>query len=224
VLQTRTVARASLSPSARIRKDESEHDHHYANHTCYCLCRSRCGQSDPATASARRQAEFSNQAAGLVQLCQQLKTIPHIHVVVWKPPVAMSDCWSKPCTKRKFPSRSPTPHKCAAAGQAQGQRAKTDRIDAALLTDYGQRYQPKPTSPTTASQDQLVALTQWLMQLSRHKPWPKRRPNITKRPLSAGAHTKLMAHYQSQIVAVEKTNPSPARTRCPIATARRLFG
>jgi len=29
-----------------------------------------------------RQAEFSNQAAGLVQLCQQLKTIPHIHVVV----------------------------------------------------------------------------------------------------------------------------------------------
>jgi len=84
--------------------------------------------------------------------------------------------------KRKFPSRSPTPHKCARPPRRKANEPKPNRIDAALLTDYGQRYQPKPTSPTTASQDQLVALTQWLMQLSRHKPWPKRRPNITKRP------------------------------------------
>src|SRR6267378_1900856 len=59
-----------------------------------------------------RQAEFPNQPAGLVQLCQQLQTIPHVHVVCeatggYERPL------SRPCTKRKSPSRSPIQRRCA---------------------------------------------------------------------------------------------------------------
>jgi transposase len=42
--------------------------------------------------------------------------------------------------------------------RAQGQRAKTDRIDAAVLTAYGQAHQPKPTPARSAVEQQLTEL------------------------------------------------------------------
>src|ERR1700722_5121316 len=42
--------------------------------------------------------------------------------------------------------------------RAQGQRAKTDHIDAALLSSYGQALQPKPTAPRTELEQQLTEL------------------------------------------------------------------
>jgi transposase len=42
--------------------------------------------------------------------------------------------------------------------RAQGQRAKTDRIDATVLTAYGQAFQPKPTAARTAIEQQLTEL------------------------------------------------------------------
>jgi transposase len=42
--------------------------------------------------------------------------------------------------------------------RAQGQTAKTDRIDAALLTGYGQKFTPKPTAPRTEQEQQLTEL------------------------------------------------------------------
>ncbi|HTA30684.1 MAG TPA: IS110 family transposase [Candidatus Cybelea sp.] len=42
--------------------------------------------------------------------------------------------------------------------KASGQRAKTDKIDAALLTAYGQALQPKPTPARTALEQQLTEL------------------------------------------------------------------
>lgn len=42
--------------------------------------------------------------------------------------------------------------------RAQGQAAKTDRIDAAMLTAYGQKFAPKPTAPRTEQEQQLTEL------------------------------------------------------------------
>src|SRR5229473_3278218 len=132
-----------------------------------------------------RQAEFPNQPAGLVQLCRQLQAIPHVHVVC-----EATGGYERPLVQ--------------AMHQAQGQRAKTDRIDAALLTDYGQRYQPKPAPPTTPSQDQLVALTQWLTQLVQAQALAKTQAEHHQAAFVCGRHAKLMAHFRSQIAAVEK--------------------
>src|SRR5258706_16074900 len=100
----------------------------------------------------------------MTKLRQQLQTIPHVHVVC-----EATGGYERPLVQALHQAQIPVsvanPAQVRAAAQAQGQRAKTDRIDAALLTDFGQRFQPKPTPPTSPSQDQLVALTQWLTQL-----------------------------------------------------------
>jgi transposase len=49
--------------------------------------------------------------------------------------------------------------------RAQGQRAKTDRIDAAVLTAYGQALQPKPTAARTEQEQQLTELVRRRVQL-----------------------------------------------------------
>jgi len=49
--------------------------------------------------------------------------------------------------------------------RAQGQRAKTDRIDAAVLSAYGQALQPKATAPRTPSQQQLSELVRRRVQI-----------------------------------------------------------
>src|SRR5262245_63538689 len=49
--------------------------------------------------------------------------------------------------------------------RAQGQRAKTDRIDAAVLSAYGQALQPKPTPVRTESEKHLAELVRRRVQL-----------------------------------------------------------
>jgi transposase len=49
--------------------------------------------------------------------------------------------------------------------RAQGQRAKTDNLDAAVLTAYGQALRPKPTVPRTQPEQQLTALVRRRAQI-----------------------------------------------------------
>ena len=49
--------------------------------------------------------------------------------------------------------------------RATGQRAKTDDIDAAVLTAYGQALQPKPTAPRTEQEQQLAELVRRRVQV-----------------------------------------------------------
>ena len=43
-------------------------------------------------------------------------------------------------------------------GEAKGQHAKTDRLDAVLLAEYGRRFAPSPDAPPCAHRDRLAAL------------------------------------------------------------------
>lgn len=49
--------------------------------------------------------------------------------------------------------------------RATGQRAKTDDIDAAVLSAYGQALQPKPTAPRTEPEQQLAELIRRRVQV-----------------------------------------------------------
>lgn len=49
--------------------------------------------------------------------------------------------------------------------RATGQRAKTDDIDAAVLSDYGQKLQPNPTAPRTELEIQLTELVRRRVQV-----------------------------------------------------------
>ena len=150
-----------------------------------------------------RQSEFSNTPKGLHQLCAQLQKVPSVQVVC----EATGDyerALVKALQQEQILVSVTNPARVRAAAQAQGQRAKTDRIDAQVLTDYGQRYQPKTTPPTSATQDQLVALTQWLKQLIHGRALAKTQNEHHQDPFVCRQHAKLIRHLDSQIEAVEK--------------------
>ena len=150
-----------------------------------------------------RQSEFCNAAKGLRQLRTQLQKVAGAHIVC-EATGGYERALVRVLHQEQIPVSVTNPAQVRAAARAQGQRAKTDRIDAQMLTDYGQRYEPKATPPPSATQDQLVALTQWLKQLIHGQALAKTQAEHHEHPFVRRQHAKLMAHLRSQIGAVEK--------------------
>lgn len=150
-----------------------------------------------------RQSEFCNTPKGLRQLRTQLQKVAGAHIVC-EATGGYERALVRVLHQEQIPVSVTNPAQVRAAARAQGQRAKTDRIDAQMLTDYGQRYEPKATPPPSATQDQLVALTQWLKQLIHGQALAKTQAEHHEHPFVRRQHAKLMAHLRSQIGAVEK--------------------
>ena len=150
-----------------------------------------------------QQSEFSHTPKGRHQLCAQRQKVPSVHVV-GEATGGYERALVKALHQEQLLVSVTNPARVRAAAQAQGQRAKSDRIDARGLTDYGQRYQPEPTPPTSATQDQRVALTHWLKQLIHGRALAKTQAEHHQDPFVRRQHAKLMTHLQSQIEAVEK--------------------
>jgi len=110
------------------------------------------------------QIELNNAPAGRAKLCKKLQAIPGAHVVC-EATGGYEQALVQSLQKAKLTVSVVNPAQVRASAQAKGQRAKTDAIDAVMLTDYGQRYRPAPTPPASKVQRQLGALTQWLKQL-----------------------------------------------------------
>ena len=149
-----------------------------------------------------RQAELKNAPAARAKLCKELQSVAGAHVVC-EATGGYERALVGALHKAKIPVSVVNPAQVRAAAQAQGQRAKTDRIDAAMLTDYGQRYQPKPTPQASRVQQQLVALTQWLKQLVEAQVTAKTQAEHHHDPFVSKQHQALMDYYQAQIKAVE---------------------
>jgi transposase len=150
-----------------------------------------------------RQSEFANSSAGLRQLLKQLQKVPEAHAIC-EATGGYEQAMVRVLHAANIPVSVINPVQVRAAARAQGQRAKSDPIDAQGLSDYGRRYQPAPTAPTSPTQDQLVALTQWLKQLVQGQALAKTQAEHHQHPFVRRQHAKLMAHLQSQIEAVEK--------------------
>lgn len=149
------------------------------------------------------QAELANAPTAHRKLCKELKSIPAVHVVC-EATGGYEQALVGALQKTKIPVSVVNPAQVRAAARARGQRAKTDRIDAAMLTDYGQRYQPKPTPQPSRVQQELVALTQWLKQLVRSQMLSKSQAEHHHDPFVKKQHQALLDYYQSQIKAVEE--------------------
>jgi transposase len=150
-----------------------------------------------------RQHELSNTPAGLRQLLKAVQKVPGVHVIC-EATGGYEQAMVKVLHEAQIPVSVANPARVRAAAQAQGQRAKSDPIDAGGLTDYGQRFEPKATPPTSATQEQLVALTQWLQQLISGQVIAKTQAEHHEDPFVLRQHTKLLTHLQAQIKAVEK--------------------
>lgn len=149
-----------------------------------------------------RQSEFPNARAARGKLCRELKTLPTVQVICEATGGYECDL-VQALHQSNIPVSVVNPAQVRAAAQAQGQRAKTDRIDAAMLSDYGQRFQPPLTPPTSKIQRQLVALTRWLQQLIQAQATAKTQAEHLDDKFVLTQHQSLLDYYESQIKAVE---------------------
>ena len=87
---------------------------------------------------------------------------------------------------------------------AQGQRAKNDPLDSAVLTDYGSALRPEPTPATEPARDELRALVQWRDQLKEQLARTRQSGEHGQPAWVGRQQKKLVAHLEKQMAAVEK--------------------
>jgi transposase len=103
--------------------------------------------------------------------------------------------------------------------RATGQQAKTDHLDAAVLSDYGQKLQPKPTAPRTTEQQQLTELIRRRVQLLDILVAQRQQvESLTLVPLKQQAQ-KLLRRLESDLAQIEDLLKQ-LRNETPVLNAR----
>lgn len=113
---------------------------------------------------AGRLHDLPNTAVGHRRLLKLLAQQPGVHVVCEATGGYERDGVAA-LHQAQVPVSVLNPARVRHFARAQGQRAKTDPIDAALLSAYGQALQPKPTLPRTQAEAQLTELVRRRGQL-----------------------------------------------------------
>ncbi len=113
---------------------------------------------------AGRFHSLTNDPKGHAQLLKLLRAQPGAHVVCeatggYEQPVVQA------LQAAELPVSIIEASRVRYFARAQGQRAKTDPIDAAVLTHYGVTFQPTPTPALPAQQRRLADVSQRRRQL-----------------------------------------------------------
>jgi transposase len=113
---------------------------------------------------ASRVHDLPNTAAGHRRLLKLLATQPGVHVVCEATGGYQRDVVAA-LHEAKVSVSVLNPARVRHFARATGQRAKTDHIDAAVLSAYGQALHPKPTAPRTEQEQQLAELVRRRVQV-----------------------------------------------------------
>src|SRR5262249_42395483 len=83
--------------------------------------------------------------------------------------------------------------------RARGQRAKTDQIDAAMLTYCGEALRPKPSAPRSCCQEQLTELVRRRVQLVEMLVVQRQQLTGLKLPLLRRQAKSLIRHLEQSL-------------------------
>lgn len=113
---------------------------------------------------AARIHDLPNSTAGHRRLVKLLSSHPGIHIVC-----EATGGYERELVASLHAAHIPVsvlnPARVRNFARALGQRAKTDDIDAAVLSDYGSKLQPKASTPRTQQEQQLTELIRRRVQL-----------------------------------------------------------
>jgi transposase len=101
--------------------------------------------------------------------------------------------------------------------RASGELAKTDPIDAAMLTAFGQAFTPAPTEPRTAVEIKLAALVTRRMQLIELRVAEEQRAATCADPALCKLFTPWLAQMEKQISKVEALIEELLKEHAPLA-------
>jgi transposase len=107
---------------------------------------------------------LTNDAEGHARLCRHLQPYPHGQVVC-EATGGYEQSVVRALHAANIPVSVVEAGRVRYFARAQGQRAKTDPIDAAVLSAYGDTFHPAATLPASPAQQQLACLTQRRRQL-----------------------------------------------------------
>ena len=113
---------------------------------------------------AGRLHDLTNTAAGHRRLLKLLALEPGVHVVCEATGGYERDVVAA-LHQANVPVSVLNPARVRNFARATGQRAKTDDIDAAILSAYGKALAPKPTAPRTQQEQQLTELIRRRVQV-----------------------------------------------------------
>jgi transposase len=147
---------------------------------------------------AGRFHSLANDAKGHAQLLKLLRGHPGAHVIC-----EATGGYEQPVVRAL--QAADIPVSIIEAGRvrhfarAQGQRAKTDPIDAAVLTNYGATFKPVPTPAVSAQQQRLAAVSQRRRQLIHTRTAEHNRAEHYTDPLCVRQARQIQKTLEKQI-------------------------
>ena len=150
-----------------------------------------------------QQHAFPNTGAGHKKLLALIQPSPQVQVVCEatggyeRPVVAALQAADRPVSILN-------PGHVRHFALSQGSRAKSDPLDCALLTAYGQAHQPAPATKPNATLLHLRALVDWRAQLKEQLTRLRLQAEHLTGSFILKAQAKLCKYLQAQIEAAEK--------------------
>ena len=150
----------------------------------------------------RRVYDLPNTPAGHAQLLKRLALVPCIHVVC-----EASGAYERAVVAALHLAGIPVsvinPARGRQFARAAGELAKTDPIDAAMLTAFGQALQPQPTPPRAEREIKLAALVSRRAQLLELHVAERQRADAATDAALQKLFARWLAQVEKQITKVE---------------------
>jgi len=150
----------------------------------------------------QRQYALANSSAGHQKLLALLESCPQVQIVCeatggYERPVVAA------LQAADLPVSVLNPAHVRHFALSQGSRAKSDPLDCALLTAYGQAHQPTPAPKPNPALAQMRALVDWRSQLKEQLVRTRQQAEHMTEAFLRKQQAKLCKHLQTQIDAVE---------------------
>ena len=163
-----------------------------------------------------KSIDLPNTPAGYTQLIKRLAGVPGVHVIC-----EATGGYERALVAALHAAAVPVsvinPARVRQFARARGHLAKTDPIDAAVLTAFGRAFGPAPTAPRSAVEIKLAALVTRRAQLIELRVAEEQRADTCAEPALRKLFTAWLTQVQKQIAQVEALIAALLKEQEPLA-------
>ena len=160
--------------------------------------------------------DLPNTPEGHARLIKRLAAIPGVHIIC-----EATGGYERAVVAALHAATIPVsvinPARVRQFARASGELAKTDPIDAAMLTAFGQAFTPEPTAARTASEIKMAALVTRRVQLLELRVAEAQRADTCADLDLRKLFTPWLAQVEKQITKVQALIEALLKTQAPLA-------
>ena len=160
--------------------------------------------------------DLPNTAAGHAQLIQRLAAVPGVHVIC-EATGGYERAGVAALQAAAIPVSVLNPARVRQFARASGKLAKTDPIDAAMLTAFGHAFAPEPTPPRTPTELKMTALVTRRVQLLELRVAETQRADTCADLALCKLFTPWLAQIEKQIAKVAALIEALLAEQAPLA-------